>query len=227
MGYNRSCKIIVSSQLTNKFLINFRYGKKCGFVQYARRQDAEKALQHMHGAIIGRYPIRVSWRNKQAETPTQTPYTQQSSHQYTSGTSDHQRGYYHNDNYLMYQQQQQPQQQMYQTTTSHVYSTIQPHHETRMVEKQVPQDGTTTALYPPPTIESKKRKYDIPKNGYPSSKRLKEEDDEERLLRRLRDAERDLIEQYEKVVQLRRKIRWKKVPGNLKPLLVVILLNRL
>jgi RNA recognition motif-containing protein len=36
-------------------------GKKCGFVQFARRKDAERALSDMNGSVIGVNRVRVSW----------------------------------------------------------------------------------------------------------------------------------------------------------------------
>lgn len=38
-------------------------GRKCGFIQYEAQEDAEKALNTMNGQIVGRFPVRVSWRN--------------------------------------------------------------------------------------------------------------------------------------------------------------------
>ena len=36
-------------------------GKNCGFVQFARREDAEAAIERLHGAVVGQLPVRLSW----------------------------------------------------------------------------------------------------------------------------------------------------------------------
>ncbi|CAH1450383.1 unnamed protein product [Lactuca virosa] len=36
-------------------------GKGCGFVRFANRSSAEDAIQNMHGTVIGKQTVRISW----------------------------------------------------------------------------------------------------------------------------------------------------------------------
>ncbi|GJX88591.1 polyadenylate-binding protein RBP47 [Tanacetum coccineum] len=36
-------------------------GKGCGFVRFANRSSAEEAIQNMHGTVIGKQTVRISW----------------------------------------------------------------------------------------------------------------------------------------------------------------------
>ncbi|KAI3815190.1 hypothetical protein L1987_14850 [Smallanthus sonchifolius] len=36
-------------------------GKGCGFVQFSNRSSAEDAIQNMHGTVIGKQTVRISW----------------------------------------------------------------------------------------------------------------------------------------------------------------------
>lgn len=36
-------------------------GKGCGFVKFANRSSAEDAIQNMHGTVIGKQTVRISW----------------------------------------------------------------------------------------------------------------------------------------------------------------------
>lgn len=42
-------------------------GKHCGFVQFVRKADAEKAIEKMQGFPIGGSRIRLSWGRSQCE----------------------------------------------------------------------------------------------------------------------------------------------------------------
>lgn len=58
-------------------------GRKCGFIQYEKQEDAEKALNKMNGQTIGRFPVRVSWRNSNilASPNKKTPKKEYSSYE--------------------------------------------------------------------------------------------------------------------------------------------------
>lgn len=43
-------------------------GKKCGFVQFSTREEAERAMQDMNGTVIGMNRVRVSWGKQQGVT---------------------------------------------------------------------------------------------------------------------------------------------------------------
>ena len=42
-------------------------GKHCGFVQFVRKADAERAIEKMQGFPIGGSRIRLSWGRSQCE----------------------------------------------------------------------------------------------------------------------------------------------------------------
>ncbi|XP_076931818.1 polyadenylate-binding protein RBP47-like [Bidens hawaiensis] len=41
--------------------IKIPIGKGCGFVRFANRSSAEDAIQNMHGTVIGKQTVRISW----------------------------------------------------------------------------------------------------------------------------------------------------------------------
>ncbi|MFS7998391.1 putative RNA recognition motif domain, nucleotide-binding alpha-beta plait domain superfamily [Helianthus anomalus] len=41
--------------------IKIPVGKGCGFVRFANRSSAEDAIQNMHGTVIGKQTVRISW----------------------------------------------------------------------------------------------------------------------------------------------------------------------
>jgi RNA recognition motif-containing protein len=45
-------------------------GKHCGFVQFVRKVDAEKAIEKMQGFPIGGSRIRLSWGRSQCKLLT-------------------------------------------------------------------------------------------------------------------------------------------------------------
>ncbi|KAL7602196.1 polyadenylate-binding protein RBP47 isoform X1 [Lactuca sativa] len=49
------------SQCGEILSIKIPLGKGCGFVQFASRSSAEDAIQNMHGTVIGKQTVRISW----------------------------------------------------------------------------------------------------------------------------------------------------------------------
>jgi len=47
-------------------------GKHCGFVQFVRKADAERAIEKMQGFPIGGSRIRLSWGRSQCRTVLNT-----------------------------------------------------------------------------------------------------------------------------------------------------------
>ncbi|XP_071691755.1 polyadenylate-binding protein RBP47-like [Rutidosis leptorrhynchoides] len=49
------------SQCGDILSVKIPVGKGCGFVQFASRSSAEDAIQNMHGTVIGKQTVRISW----------------------------------------------------------------------------------------------------------------------------------------------------------------------
>ncbi|KAI3716065.1 hypothetical protein L6452_23126 [Arctium lappa] len=49
------------SQCGEILSVKIPVGKGCGFVQFASRSSAEDAIQNMHGTVIGKQTVRISW----------------------------------------------------------------------------------------------------------------------------------------------------------------------
>ncbi|KAK9177730.1 hypothetical protein WN943_026919 [Citrus x changshan-huyou] len=49
------------SHLGEILSVKIHIGKRCGFVQFANRKDAEVALQKLQGTAIGKQTVRLSW----------------------------------------------------------------------------------------------------------------------------------------------------------------------
>lgn len=49
-------------------------GKHCGFVQFVRKPDAERAIEKMQGFPIGGSRIRLSWGRSQCKWPLKPCY---------------------------------------------------------------------------------------------------------------------------------------------------------
>ncbi|KAI3525403.1 hypothetical protein L1887_04172 [Cichorium endivia] len=49
------------SQCGEILSVKIPLGKGCGFVQFASRSSAEDAIQNMHGTVIGKQTVRISW----------------------------------------------------------------------------------------------------------------------------------------------------------------------
>ncbi|KAL0323085.1 UNVERIFIED_CONTAM: Polyadenylate-binding protein RBP47C' [Sesamum angustifolium] len=60
-------------------------GKGCGFVQFANRNDAEEALQHLSGTTIGKQTVRLSWGRNPANKQSRTDYGNQWTGAYYGG----------------------------------------------------------------------------------------------------------------------------------------------
>ncbi|KAK9060362.1 hypothetical protein SSX86_021066 [Deinandra increscens subsp. villosa] len=49
------------SQCGEILSVKIPVGKGCGFVQFSTRSSAEDAIQNMHGTVIGKQTVRISW----------------------------------------------------------------------------------------------------------------------------------------------------------------------
>ncbi|KAD2394351.1 hypothetical protein E3N88_41328 [Mikania micrantha] len=49
------------SQCGEILSVKIPVGKGCGFVQFSSRTSAEDAIQNMHGTVIGKQTVRISW----------------------------------------------------------------------------------------------------------------------------------------------------------------------
>ncbi|KAJ7794191.1 hypothetical protein B0H14DRAFT_2392702 [Mycena olivaceomarginata] len=45
-------------------------GKHCGFVQFVRKADAERAIENMQGFPVGGSRIRLTWGRSQCTSPS-------------------------------------------------------------------------------------------------------------------------------------------------------------
>ncbi|XWS24274.1 hypothetical protein CRYUN_Cryun28dG0086800 [Craigia yunnanensis] len=57
--------------------VKIPFGKGCGFVQFANRNNAEEALQKLNGAVIGKQTIRLSWGRNPANKQFRGDYGNQ------------------------------------------------------------------------------------------------------------------------------------------------------
>nr|GMD93678.1 polyadenylate-binding protein RBP47-like [Ipomoea batatas] len=60
-------------------------GKGCGFVQFAKRNDAEEALQKLKGLVIGKQTVRLSWGRNPANKETRGEFMNQWTGPYYGG----------------------------------------------------------------------------------------------------------------------------------------------
>ncbi|OIT37706.1 PREDICTED: polyadenylate-binding protein RBP47C-like [Nicotiana attenuata] len=60
-------------------------GKGCGFVQFAKRNDAEKALQKLNGTAIGKQTVRLSWGRNPANKQSRADFMKQWTGPYYGG----------------------------------------------------------------------------------------------------------------------------------------------
>ncbi|XP_031118904.1 polyadenylate-binding protein RBP47-like [Ipomoea triloba] len=60
-------------------------GKGCGFVQFAKRNDAEEALQKLKGLVIGKQTVRLSWGRNPANKETRGEFMSQWTGPYYGG----------------------------------------------------------------------------------------------------------------------------------------------
>ncbi|XP_076942127.1 polyadenylate-binding protein RBP47-like [Bidens hawaiensis] len=49
------------SQCGEILSVKIPVGKGCGFVQFSSRSSAEDAIQNMHGTVVGKQTVRISW----------------------------------------------------------------------------------------------------------------------------------------------------------------------
>lgn len=103
----------------NILYVKIPVGKKCGFICFARKEDAERALTDMNGTLIGASRVKISWGRTStgAVIPTMLQQHQQQQQQITIQTVAAIRPAAHtpptNSSPPQQQQQQQAQQQAY------------------------------------------------------------------------------------------------------------------
>ncbi|KAM0950873.1 putative RNA recognition motif domain, nucleotide-binding alpha-beta plait domain superfamily [Dioscorea sansibarensis] len=60
-------------------------GKQCGFVQFVHRNNAEEALQGLHGKVLGKQTVRLSWGRSPANKQFRADYSNQWNGMYYGG----------------------------------------------------------------------------------------------------------------------------------------------
>ena len=60
-------RLSVECSLSNLAQVKVPAGKHCGFVQFVRKADAERAIEKMQGFPVGGSRIRLSWGRSQCK----------------------------------------------------------------------------------------------------------------------------------------------------------------